>query len=104
MMTSTSKTTEKVKRPPQTVMFAECKAHPGRVQLWFPSHSIIYSKCHQCETITSYDFGPGCVHYDDHYTLYEIEVKRGRGETWEAYWDRAQQLVLQDLPKYLVKK
>jgi len=93
---------EKVKRPPQTVMFAECKAHLGKVQIWLPAHNIIYSVCQQCGTKTSYNSsGVTCTHYASHYNLYQIEIKRGRGETLEAYWDRAKEEVLKDLQKYV---
>lgn len=94
---------EKVAKPKQTVMFAECKDNLGNVQIWFPSQCIIYSRCASCGTVTSYEEKHGLVAYTDHYNLYEIEIKKNRGEDWEQYWDRAKQLVLQDMQKYLKK-
>ena len=95
--------TDRVEKPKPTVMFAECKENPGKLQVWFPAHSIIYSQCNQCGTITSYAHSGVCVNYVDHYNLYEIEVKRNRGEPWEEYWERAEQMVLQNMKKYFKK-
>ncbi len=93
--------TEQVKREPQFVMFAECKENPGKLQLWLPSHSIIYTECHSCGVKTSYSASGNCVKYDDHFNLYYIEIKKHRGEDWDAYWDRAREEVLKNMQKYV---
>ena len=95
--------TEKVAKPKPIVMFAECKKNPGKLQIWFPSQCIIYSRCASCGTVTSYEEKHGLVDYVDHYDFFEIELKKNRGEDWDQYWDRAKQLVLQDMQKYSKK-
>jgi hypothetical protein len=91
----------RMKRPPQTVFFAECKENPGKLQLWLPSHSIIYTECHSCGVKTSYAASGNCVNYRDHFNLYQIETKKRRGEDWDAYWNRAREEILKDLQKYV---
>jgi hypothetical protein len=83
------------------VIFAECKANPGKVQLWFHDPCIYQHECLFCSTVTSVVDCVDASGFRNHYNFYRIEIKKNLGETFAECWDRAKVEVEKNLQKYV---
>lgn len=83
------------------ITMVSCKKDSNHVmQSWIMPHCIIHSVCSHCGARTS----SGHEHYDEHYDLYEIVVKKNPKESYEDMFDRGRRTIMENPAAHKVQE